>query len=133
MSELFGDSDTLMLYNPMFPRACGDARPVPSHGIFAELPPEQAPCPSCTAVIDMWDGMVAQLDGLGGNVAIAAKSPIEHVTPLANERRWRHIEVLSAANCTFRSDYGADDAGGRPAPLQWACWPVPRWPACRFR
>jgi predicted dithiol-disulfide oxidoreductase (DUF899 family) len=45
MSELFGDSDTLMLYSPMFPRLCGDDRPIPTHGIFAELPVDQTPCP----------------------------------------------------------------------------------------
>ena len=66
ISELFGGSDTLMLYNPMFPRLCGDDRPIPTSGIFAELPADQAPCPSCTALVDMWDGMFAQLDGLGG-------------------------------------------------------------------
>jgi predicted dithiol-disulfide oxidoreductase (DUF899 family) len=125
MSELFGDSDTLTLYSPMFPRMCGDARPIPTGGVFAELPADQAPCPSCTALVDMWDGMVAQLDGLGGTLAIVAKTPIEHLAAFAQERGWRHIEVLSAANCSFRSDYGADNAEGRPSPLMTI---FKRWP-----
>lgn len=125
MSELFDDSDTLMLYNPMFPRMCGDNRPLPTSGIFAELPAEQAPCPSCTALVDMWDGMVGQLDGLGGTLAIVARSPIEHVAALARDRGWRSITVLSAANNNFRRDYGADDADGRPSPLLTI---FKRWP-----
>jgi predicted dithiol-disulfide oxidoreductase (DUF899 family) len=125
MSELFGDSDTLMLYNPMFPRMCGDARPIPTRGVFAELPADRAPCPSCTALVDMWDGMVAQLDGLGGKLAIVTKTPIEHAAAFARERGWQHIEVLSAANCTFRSDYGADNAEGTPSPLLTV---FKRWP-----
>jgi len=77
MSELFGDRDTLMLYHYMFPRLCGDPRPRPTSGIFSELPPDEGRCPSCTPLIDMWNGVIAQLDGLGGNLAIVAKAPIE--------------------------------------------------------
>jgi predicted dithiol-disulfide oxidoreductase (DUF899 family) len=125
MSELFGDSDTLMLYSPMFPRLCGDDRPIPTHGIFAELPVDQTPCPSCAALVDMWDGMYAQLDGLGGKLAIVAKSPIEQVATFARERGWHHIQVLSAAKSTFRSDYGGDNADGQPAPMLTI---FKRWP-----
>ena len=125
MSELFGDGDTLMLYHYMFPRSCGDDRPKPSSGIFSELPLDQGPCPSCTALIDMWDGTIAQLDGLGGNLAIVAKSPIEHVAAFAQQRGWRHIGVLSGANCNFRRDYGNDGAEGQPLPLLTI---FKRWP-----
>ena len=113
MSELFGDSDTLMLYSPMFPRLCGDDRPIPTHGIFAELPVDQTPCPSCAALVDMWDGMYAQLDGLGGKLAVVAKSPIEQVATFARERGWHHIQVLSAAKSTFRP---LAHLAARPAP-----------------
>lgn len=125
MSELFGDRDTLMLYNYMFPRMCGDDRPRPSSGIFSELPIDEGPCPSCTALIDMWDGTIAQVDGLGGNLAIVAKAPIERVAAFAQQRGWRHIRVLSAANNSFRSDYGGDDAEGRPVPQLTV---FQRWP-----
>ena len=125
MSELFGDSDTLMLYNYMFPRMCGDDRPRPSSGIFSDLPINEGPCPSCTALIDMWDGTIAQIDGLGGTLAIVAKAAIERVAAFAQERGWRHIRVLSAANCSFRSDYGGDDADGNPVPQLTV---FKRWP-----
>jgi predicted dithiol-disulfide oxidoreductase (DUF899 family) len=117
MSELFGDRDTLMLYHYMFPRLCGDDRPTPTSGIGSELPTNEGPCPSCTALIDMWDGTIAALDGLGGNLAIVAKAPIEQVAAFAQEREWRHIGVLSGANCNFRRDYGNDGADGQPLPL----------------
>jgi predicted dithiol-disulfide oxidoreductase (DUF899 family) len=125
MSELFGDNDTLMLYHYMFPRRCGDERPRPTSGIFSELPPDEGPCPSCTPLIDMWDGTIAQLDGLGGNLAIVAKAPIEQVAAFAQQRGWRHIGVLSAANSNFRRDYGNDGADGEPLPLLtiFKLWP----------
>src|SRR5262245_26491567 len=56
MSELFGRSDTLMLYHYMFPRHAEDERPGPAHGAFATRPLAEGPCPSCTALIDMWEG-----------------------------------------------------------------------------
>ena len=125
MSELFGDNDTLMLYHYMFPRLCGDERPRPTSGIGSELPIDEGPCPSCTPLIDMWDGTIAQLDGLGGNLAIVAKAPIEQVAAFAQDRGWRHIGVLSAANCNFRRDYGNDGADGQPLPLLTI---FKRWP-----
>lgn len=117
MSELFGDSETLMLYHYMFPRHSRDDRPKPTMGIFSELPADEGPCPSCTALIDMWDGTTPHFDGSGGNLAIVAKAPIERVTAYAQDRGWRHIRVLSAANCDFRRDYGGDGADGQPVPL----------------
>ncbi|MFE3256594.1 DUF899 family protein [Nocardia sp. NPDC059229] len=117
MSELFGDNDTLMLYHYMFPRHPGDVRPRPTSGIFSELPTDEGPCPSCTALIDMWDSTTPHFDGLGGNLAIVAKAPIERVAAFAHDRGWRHTRVLSAANSNFRSDYGGDSAAGHPVPL----------------
>jgi predicted dithiol-disulfide oxidoreductase (DUF899 family) len=130
MSELFGDSDTLMLYHYMFPRLCGDDRPIPTSGIGSGLPTDNGPCPSCTALIDMWDGTIAQLDGLGGNLAIVAKAPIEQVAAFAHEREWRHIGVLSAAHSNFRRDYGNDGADGQPLPLLTI---FKRWPDGKIR
>ena len=125
MSELFGDSDTLMLYHYMFPRHSGDDRPGPTSGIFSELPTDEGPCPSCTALIDMWDGTMPRFDGLGGNLAIVAKAPIELAAAFAQDRGWRHIRVLSAANCNFRRDYGGDGPDGQPLPLLtvFKLWP----------
>ena len=125
MSELFGDNETLMLYNYMFPRHPGDDRPRPTSGIFSELPATEGPCPSCTALIDMWDSTIPHFDGLGGNLAIVAKAPIERVAAFARQRGWRHVPMLSAANCSFRRDYGGDGVDGHPVPLLtvFKLWP----------
>ena len=44
---------------------------------------------------------MAHVDGLGGNLAIVAKAPIERVAAFAQDRGWRHIRVLSAATAIF--------------------------------
>ena len=125
MSQLFGDNDTLMLYHYMFPRRCGDDRARPSSGIFAELPIDEGPCPSCTALIDMWNDTVPRSEGAGANLAIVANAPIERLAAFARDRGWKHIGVLSAANCTFRRDYRGDGADGQPVPLLTV---FKRWP-----
>ncbi|WP_067671061.1 DUF899 family protein [Nocardia miyunensis] len=125
MSELFGDSDTLMLYHYMFPRHPEDHRPRPTKGIFSELPTGEGPCPSCTALIDMWDATRPHFDGSDSNLAIVAKAPIERVAAFAQARGWRNTPVLSAANSNFRRDYGGDGADGSPAPMLtvFKLWP----------
>jgi predicted dithiol-disulfide oxidoreductase (DUF899 family) len=59
LSELFRPAtDTLILYHYMFPRHRSDKRRGPSSGPMAELPVEEGPCPSCTALLDNWEGAV---------------------------------------------------------------------------
>ncbi len=117
LSELFRDGDTLMLYHYMFPRHWLDARPGPTSGATAQLPLSDGPCPSCTALIDMWDGVIPHFEGLGGNLVVVAKAPIERVTVFAQDKGWRHIRLVSAAHNSFRTDYGGDDAEGHPVPI----------------
>src|SRR5690349_17937781 len=47
LSELFGDSDSLVIYHMMFPRDPGDDRPGAMDG----------PCPSCVGLLDQLEGM----------------------------------------------------------------------------
>jgi predicted dithiol-disulfide oxidoreductase (DUF899 family) len=117
MSELFRDGDTLMLYHYMFPRDSRDTRAGPSRGATADLALEQGPCPSCTALIDMWEGTMPHFEGLGGNLAIVAKAPIERLATFAREKGWRHVRLLSAAHNSFRRDYGGDGPDGEPVPI----------------
>jgi predicted dithiol-disulfide oxidoreductase (DUF899 family) len=57
LSELFRPgTDTLLMYHYMFPRHRSDVRPRPSGGPTAQLPLEEGPCPSCTALLDNWEG-----------------------------------------------------------------------------
>ena len=117
LSELFGGGDTLMVYHYMFPRHSKDDRPGPSTGAFADLPLEEGPCPSCTALIDMWEGTMPHFEGLGGNLVIVAKAPIERLSSFAKQKGWQHTRLLSAANNRFRRDYGGDGPDGEPVPI----------------
>src|SRR5688500_9841169 len=64
LSELFRGGDTLMLYHFMFPRHVEDKRPGPTAGSMAQVPLAEGPCPSCIALIDMWEGTMPHFIGL---------------------------------------------------------------------
>jgi predicted dithiol-disulfide oxidoreductase (DUF899 family) len=118
-SELFAPGrDTLIVYSMMFPRYPTDTRPKPDRGVFANLPREDSPCPSCTALVDQFDGAAPHLEAAGFNFAIVAKTPLERLLTFAGERGWRHLRFLSAAN-NFKRDYlSEDEEGGQEALLQ---------------
>jgi predicted dithiol-disulfide oxidoreductase (DUF899 family) len=116
-SELFRGGDTLMLYHYMFPRHAQDQRPGPTTGAMAHVPLAEGPCPSCTALIDMWDCTIPHFEGLGGNLAVVAKAPIERVAAFARDKGWKHIRLLSSANNTFKRDYHGEDADGQQVPI----------------
>lgn len=117
LSQLFRGFDTLMIYHYMFPRHSGDDRPGPTHGPTADLPLAAGPCPSCTALIDMWEGTMPHFEGLGGNLVVVARAPIEHLAAFAREKGWKHIRLLSAAGNSFRRDYAGDGANGESVPI----------------
>jgi predicted dithiol-disulfide oxidoreductase (DUF899 family) len=125
MSELFGSGDTLMVYHFMFPRHSSDGRARPTKGMFATMPIEEGPCPSCTALIDMWEGTMKHFSGLGGNLVIVARAPIDRVLAFARDRGWTHTRLLSAAGNSFRRDYGGDGPDGEPVPMMTV---FKRWP-----
>jgi predicted dithiol-disulfide oxidoreductase (DUF899 family) len=117
LSELFGGGDTLMIYHYMFPRHSGDERPGPRSGALADVPLEEGPCPSCTALIDMWEGTMPHFDGLGGNLWIVARAPASQVAAFARDKGWKHARLLSAAGNSFRRDYGGDSPEGEAVPI----------------
>jgi predicted dithiol-disulfide oxidoreductase (DUF899 family) len=125
LSALFRGGDTLMLYHYMFPRHSEDSRPGPTTGATAQVPLAEGPCPSCTALIDMWEGTMPHFEGLGGNLAVVAKAPIERVAAFARDKGWKHIRLLSAANNTFKRDYHGEGEDGEQAPLMTV---FRRWP-----
>jgi len=130
MFELFRGGDTLMLYHYMFPRHAQDTRPGPTSGVTAELSLKEGPCPSCTALIDMWEGTMLHFEGLGGNLAVVAKAPIERVAAFARDKGWKHIRLLSASNNSFRRDFGGDGPDGQPVPIMTV---FKRWPDSAIR
>jgi predicted dithiol-disulfide oxidoreductase (DUF899 family) len=118
MSELFRPcSDALIVYHYMFPRHRNDKRPGPSSGPAAKLPLEEGPCPSCTALLDNWDGAVPHVEGLGGTVVAVAKAPIGRVVAFAADHGWRHLKLISAASNSFKRDYHGEDEEGQQTPI----------------
>jgi predicted dithiol-disulfide oxidoreductase (DUF899 family) len=117
LSELFGSGNTLMIYHYMFPRHSADTRPGPANGALAHVPLSEGPCPSCTALIDMWEGTMPHFEGLGGNLVIVARAPIRQVMAFARDRGWKNTKLLSSAGSGFRSDYGGDGADGESVPI----------------
>jgi predicted dithiol-disulfide oxidoreductase (DUF899 family) len=90
LSELFAPGrDTLLIYSYMFPRHREDDRPGPTDGETAELALKDGPCPSCTSLLDQWDGAALHATPLV-NLVIAAMAPLPHLLTFACERGWRH-------------------------------------------
>jgi predicted dithiol-disulfide oxidoreductase (DUF899 family) len=103
MSELFGDKDTLYLYNFMY-------RPG-EQGLALERP-----CPSCTSIIDAVDGIVRHLEHAIA-FAVVAKVPVERFRAWGDERGWRFARLLSSANTTYNRDYNAESEDEMQRPV----------------
>jgi predicted dithiol-disulfide oxidoreductase (DUF899 family) len=86
-SELFAPGrDTLIAYHMMFPRYPTDTRAKPTTGATAGLPREETPCPSCTALVDQFDGAARHLEAAGFNFVVIAKTPLERLLAFARDR-----------------------------------------------
>jgi predicted dithiol-disulfide oxidoreductase (DUF899 family) len=117
LSELFAPGkDSLVIYNFMFPRHEGDERPGPETGQTARLPLAEGPCPSCTALLDQLDG-AAEHVSQRLNFAVVAKAPLPRILAFADERGWRRLRLLSAADNTFKRDYHSETADGQQMPM----------------
>jgi predicted dithiol-disulfide oxidoreductase (DUF899 family) len=117
MSELFAPGrDSLAVYSFMFPRDPGDERPGPSGGQTALLPLAEGPCPSCVALLDQLDG-AAQHAGQHINLAIVAKASLPRVLTFAEERGWRHLQLLSSAANSYNRDYHGETPEGSQRPM----------------
>jgi predicted dithiol-disulfide oxidoreductase (DUF899 family) len=84
---------------------------------MSQLPTEEGPCPSCTALLDNWEGAIPHVEGLGANIAAVAKAPIERVAAFASHRGWRYLKLLSAAQNSFKRDYHGEDENGQRVPI----------------
>ncbi|BCH00552.1 DUF899 domain-containing protein [Mesorhizobium loti] len=118
LSELFAPGkDSLILYQMMFPRHPQETRDVAASGGTAKLARPDQPCPSCTALLDQWDGAVGHLEAAGFNFAVVAKTALENLVTLSRDRGWKNMRLVSSAANSFKRDYNAEDAGGAQIPL----------------
>jgi predicted dithiol-disulfide oxidoreductase (DUF899 family) len=115
-SELFRPgTNTLITYNFMFPRYPTDTRDAPIHGETAKLKKADTPCPSCSALIDSFDGAAEHVEAAGFNFVIVANTSIDRLTAFARDRGWTHARFVSSANNGFKRDYhGAIEGGQQP-------------------
>jgi len=88
LSELFGDKDTLFVYNWMYG------------------PKRARPCPMCTALLSCLDG---NADHIRQRIALAvvALSPIERQVAFKVERGWKNLPLYADVNGKFSQEYHA--------------------------
>jgi predicted dithiol-disulfide oxidoreductase (DUF899 family) len=116
LSELFAPrTDSLAIYNFMFPRHSGDSRPGPQTGESSKWPLAEGPCPSCVALIDQLDAAEPHV-APHANLVVVAKAPIERLATFGRERGWRNIRLLSSARNSFARDYNGE-ADGQQMPM----------------
>jgi predicted dithiol-disulfide oxidoreductase (DUF899 family) len=93
-SELFAEGqDTLIIYSYMYG------------------PKMAQPCPNCTSILDALDGEVPHVTQRA-SLAVIAKSPIARIMEFAHARGWRHLRLLSSADCSYNRDYHAEKSDG---------------------
>ncbi len=96
LAGLFGDKDTLVVYNYMFG------------------PERKKPCPMCTNLLDAWDGNaddVAQRAAL----VVVARSPLERMIEVKKARGWKNLKLASVTGDDFTHNYGGEPDGGLDA------------------
>ncbi|CAN7534569.1 DUF899 family protein [Phenylobacterium sp. LjRoot219] len=88
LEELFGDHDTLFVYNWMYG------------------PKRQRPCPMCTALLSSVNG---NADHIRQRIAMAVVglSPIERQIAFKVERGWKSLPMYADVNGEFSQDYHA--------------------------
>lgn len=117
LSELFAPGkDSLVIYNFMFPRDPSDDRAGAAEGRTAALPLIDAPCPSCTALIDQLEGAARHVEPIV-NLAIVAKTSLPTLLGFGEDRDWRHLRLLSSAACIYNRDYFGESPEGHQRPM----------------
>lgn len=120
LSELFGASDSLLVYCFMYPRHGQDTREMAAEGETATLPRNAQPCPSCTTLLDQLDPAAMQFAAAGGRFVVAADTTPENLAMTARDRGWRHLELLSSQGTRFKADHSAIGTDGQQKPMMLA-------------
>jgi predicted dithiol-disulfide oxidoreductase (DUF899 family)/uncharacterized protein YndB with AHSA1/START domain len=98
LSELFERHDTIVAYSFMFG------------------PKHEHPCPLCTSMLSGLDGQMTDILQRIGFVVVAG-SPIERLTAFAEDRGWRHLQLVSSQGNSYSRDYHAATDLGSEFPL----------------
>jgi predicted dithiol-disulfide oxidoreductase (DUF899 family) len=96
-ADLFGDKQTLVVYNYMFG------------------PQRERPCPMCTAMLSSLEGEARDLQQRVA-LAIIARSPLEKLLAFKRERGWRDLRLYSDTTGEFSQDYHAINPEGGDDP-----------------
>ncbi len=78
-------------------------------------PDDEAPCPMCTSFLDGANAYYPHLSQRV-NFAIVARSPIERLCAVAEERGWSRLPLLSSANNDYAIDYVTQAPDGSQLP-----------------
>ncbi len=90
LSDLFGDKDTLLLYNFMF---------------------AGSPCPMCSAWLDGLDGDARHIQQRVA-MAVVGFAPYAKLDEHRKARGWKNLRLLSSGGTTYNRDYhGQEDDG----------------------
>ena len=90
---LFGDKETLVVFNYMFG-------------------PERArACPMCTNVLGAWEGNAVDL-AQKLSLVVVARSPIGRLVAWKQERGWKALRLVSDLNDAYSRDYNLLQADG---------------------
>ena len=98
LSEMFGDSDTLVIYFWMYG------------------PERERPCPMCTSFVGSLD-LPARDIMQRVPIAIIGRSPIERQMAFKRERGWRNLKFYATANDDFAHEYRGLAADGSEWPV----------------
>ena len=110
-------SDTLLIYNYMFPRFKGDDRDAAKSGVTAQLPKAEQPCPSCTVLLDQLNAAAPHYEAGGRSFAVVANTTLDRLLGVARDRGWEHLRLLSSAENDFKRTYHAEDENGQQEPV----------------
>ena len=117
LSELFGPaSDSLIIYNFMFPRDSQDTRPPGTETSTRRLRLFESPCPSCVALLDQLDGAARHVRHRL-NFVVVAKTSATNLASFGKERGWRFLRLLSSGGTSFKRDYHGETASGEQRPM----------------
>lgn len=92
----------------------GDRALVIYHFMFGG--PMAQPCPMCSMWADGWNAVVEHVDQKVDFAMVSLGSAAENVQ-LATEHDWQNLRWLSAAENSFKVDYGSADAEGNQWPF----------------